>query len=514
MLIGQFWTYAKEFLNTPYNIDTTYELYRDLRNIHTNPQVRDSILNEDSNWGSFLEKIMHHFEVDLEAWRSKVEKLATTEWEQLPEMDWYKGTSFSAYYQLLYCITLPHISTEDPTRIAYYINTDHILQNRETRTTYGRMINAALYVDDAVVTKAASEFNALVQDVNCFVLNHSQMEEWGKAFTQVKSCMSNDDYAVATYNTWRCYLTQHYGLPDNNLRLFVVQLNGNDKPYIGRAIVDIKNKTYVKCYGSETTKEHLKAHGYSQVSDYEVGTTLAAIVEDGIILHPYVDSDGDVTHAYIEYDPLANQQYWALNDCGEETLVNTTELCNKIEDFDLGTQAELGFIPPNSIVSAYRWNEYSIYKEHLFTSDFHASGYKIIELEWYKKVYPFFIKESEKKDFISDWDNGRLLLNHAYNLMNTYIQDTQGEFYTNVELGELIRHTVRITDLKKLCELNQYHLREVPDFNFNTVYVVSTGYHKLIKTNLMFVLPYKTSNRVFCLWGQSARFMEVIDETD
>lgn len=226
--------------------------------------------------------------------------------------------------------TVPSESETVEGRLAYYATDDKFLKNIRTPIKVRRYL--AKFPDLARnperLEHAAARLDELLQPTDKYdirIFGSDDMDGWRAAYhdnTNVRSCMAQEGmgsstYGVSKHETYRCYVTQHYDLPDNGLKLATLWQSDQ---VVARAItfeLDGDN-CYVRCYGDSRLERWLSDNGYRCVSRMPVGTILAAIsLSEDEYLHPYVDGGND--HADLCYHPDARQHYWEL-DGGEYNL--------------------------------------------------------------------------------------------------------------------------------------------------------------------------------------------------
>ena len=219
--------------------------------------------------------------------------------------------------------TLPGASTTQPGLIAYYATEQKMLANIRTPVKVRRYLQKfpTRGQDAKWVERMAKDIDEMLGgkpalDVRLF--SSAELDGWADAYqdnNNVRSCMSGDSiYGVSRHQTYRCYATAHYGLPDNGLTLAALYHKGE---YVARAIVfeDGDDKCYIKHYGDSRIVDWLNDNGYDQVYGYPDGTTLVAFPSDsGGYYHPYVD--GCNYYADLCYNSSAEQHYWMLGSGG------------------------------------------------------------------------------------------------------------------------------------------------------------------------------------------------------
>ena len=219
--------------------------------------------------------------------------------------------------------TLPGASTNQPGLIAYYATEQKILANIRTPVKVRRYLQKfpTRGQDPEWVERVAQEIDELLGDkpeLDVRLFSSADIDGWRDAYqdnNNIRSCMSQDSiYGVSRHQTYRCYATAHYGLPDNGLTLAALYHKGE---YVARAIVFEHNgdKCYVRHYGDSRIVDWLGDNGYDQVDGYPDGTTLVAFSSDsGGHYHPYVD--GDNYYADLCYNSSVGQHYWMLGSGG------------------------------------------------------------------------------------------------------------------------------------------------------------------------------------------------------
>lgn len=219
--------------------------------------------------------------------------------------------------------TLPGASTTQPGLIAHYATEQKMLDNIRTPVKVRRYLqkfptrgNDAKWVER--MAKDIDEMLGGKPALDVRLFSSADIDGWRDAYqdnNNVRSCMSQDSiYGVSRHQTYRCYATAHYGLPDNGLTLAALYHKGE---YVARAIVfeDGDDKCYIKHYGDSRIVDWLTDNGYRQVDGYPDGTTLVAFPSDsGGYYHPYVD--GCNYYADLRYNANARQYYWVIGGSG------------------------------------------------------------------------------------------------------------------------------------------------------------------------------------------------------
>ena len=215
--------------------------------------------------------------------------------------------------------TLPDVSTTQPGLISYYATEQKMLSNIRTPVKVRRYLQKFPIKgkDPEWVERMAQEIDELLGDkpeLDVRLFSSAELDGWADAYqgnNNIRSCMSQDsEHGVSLHETYRCYATAHYGLPDNGLKLAALYHKGE---YVARAIVFEHggDKCYVKHYGDSRIVDWLNDNGYEQVDGYPDGMTLVAFSSGyGGYYHPYVD--GDNYYADLCYDSHAGQHYWVI----------------------------------------------------------------------------------------------------------------------------------------------------------------------------------------------------------
>ena len=219
--------------------------------------------------------------------------------------------------------TLPGASTTQPGLIAYYATEQKMLSNIRTPVKVRRYLQKfpTRGKDPEWVERVAKDIDELLGDkpeLDVRLFSSADIDGWADAYqdnNNIRSCMSQDSiYGVSRHQTYRCYATAHYGLPDNGLTLAALYHKGE---YVARAIVfeHDDRKCYIKHYGDSRIVDWLSDNGYRQVDGYPDDMTLVAFPNDsGGYYHPYVD--GDNYYADLRYSANARQYYWMLGSGG------------------------------------------------------------------------------------------------------------------------------------------------------------------------------------------------------
>ena len=222
---------------------------------------------------------------------------------------------------------LPHISVEQPDKIAFWENPAKMLAGVETRTTIGKYARRRLGWEDALdkLNNIHLQETSAVSSRVKFVDN-DDLVGWEEVYRSesIQSCMNNPSHGVTEHDTYKCYATSAHDLPDNGLRLAWLlhpSDRENRKKAVARAIVHDPTKAYVRVYGDDALTAGLEDLGYSLSDSWPEGLELFAEGLDG-------DSDGRYSHPYIdgclqraEFDHLASGVgVWTLDSDGAYDL--------------------------------------------------------------------------------------------------------------------------------------------------------------------------------------------------
>ena len=145
-------------------------------------------------------------------------------------------------------------------------------------------------------------------------LDHDDVDGWDDAFNKIRSCMSRiSEHGVGYRNSYLCYMTKHYGLDDNDVRLTVLYQHG--KP-VARTLTYTTDdgKFYVRNYGDDRLVKWLDANGYECAGTLPLGTLLYTWLYDGQyrdddsafdLVHPYLDGENDCADLIAKNGKLA-----------------------------------------------------------------------------------------------------------------------------------------------------------------------------------------------------------------
>ena len=145
-------------------------------------------------------------------------------------------------------------------------------------------------------------------------LDHGDVDGWDDAFNKIRSCMSRiSEHGVGYRNSYLCYMTKHYGLDDNDVRLTVLYQHG--KP-VARTLTYTTGdgKFYVRNYGDDRLVKWLDDNGYNYTGTLPLGTLLYTWVCDGNdrddyyafdLVHPYLDGENNRGDLITESGKLA-----------------------------------------------------------------------------------------------------------------------------------------------------------------------------------------------------------------
>lgn len=238
-------------------------------------------------------------------------KLVTDEWKPLK---YYLGESGDSgiYADDTELFTmahhLPHVSVDDPTKVAFYQSPDKLRRGIETKikpaSYYKRYVNPhASESTLAAITTAHLNMVGGYKDLLRFADN-DDLDTWGEVYRSgyIRSCMNNNNYNLTLLDTYQCYCTSAFGLPDNGLRLAWLRHSSDDYPFnaVARAIVHQPTMTYVRVYGDDRLTTALESAGYEPAGSYLEGLTLATWLGESEVsdedtsvrigfVHPYVD---------------------------------------------------------------------------------------------------------------------------------------------------------------------------------------------------------------------------------
>ena len=154
-------------------------------------------------------------------------------------------------------------------------------------------------------------------------LDHDDVDGWDDAFNKIRSCMSRiSEHGAGYRNSYLCYMTKHYGLDDNDVRLTVLYQDG--KP-VARTLTYTTDdgKFYVRNYGDDRLVKWLDANGYECAGTLPLGTLLYTWLYDGQyrdddyafdLVHPYLDGENDRADLITKNGKLA----FVIADNGHE----------------------------------------------------------------------------------------------------------------------------------------------------------------------------------------------------
>lgn len=213
---------------------------------------------------------------------------------------------------------LAHVSTEDPSQVAYYQSFDKLMRGIETRTKPGRFLTKfypdlpAEEVRKWAERMAVQAERAAGKSTLRFVENDDP-DGWEWVYESAhgfSSCMMYD-HPDSRYLDSRCYGDDHpvrcYAYKGNGLRLAylgdpvgteggrvyaraIVRDPDHANPeFFWSASIGHNTKGYVRVYGDSRLRSYLEAAGYSQSVDLERVRMVRAMMDDNFIF-PYLDA--------------------------------------------------------------------------------------------------------------------------------------------------------------------------------------------------------------------------------
>lgn len=297
------------------------EFFHDLNGIETNELEENHWLTpDDTRTGSVLRILADEFKFEPEDWLAACRVVyATAEDKPLNFKEHFDAVIDTHFLQIVAMAMLMKAENSEGL-ISYFKSGEDMAKGKRTQMRFGAFVQKLLpYVTQSQLTEVVEAFVQMTTKDELEIFDHD-FDLWEQAYTEVRSCMSKDSYGVGSHKTWRCYLTKLYGLPDNNLRLAVLKKAGK---ILGRAIVDVKCKTFVRCYGYHTMQALLITNGYEPSPNYARGTILAVDIKSrrtSRAYHPYVDTQQD-----FELRTDSNgKRYWIVPEFTTYPLSRTT----------------------------------------------------------------------------------------------------------------------------------------------------------------------------------------------
>ena len=162
-----------------------------------------------------------------------------------------------------------------------------------------------------------------IDNLDVRTLDHDDVDGWDDAFNKIRSCMSRiSEHGAGYRNSYLCYMTKHYGLDDNDVRLTVLYQHG--KP-VARTLTYTTDdgKFYVRNYGDDRLVKWLDANGYECAGTLPLGTLLYTWLYDGQyrdddyafdLVHPYLDGENNRADLITKNGKLA----FVIADNGHE----------------------------------------------------------------------------------------------------------------------------------------------------------------------------------------------------
>lgn len=229
----------------------------------------------------------------------------------------------------------PHVSVNDPARVAYTRSPEHGEADRQTVTSLGKYLRRHFNIPDHEIRDACMQAKGGVVHIT----RDMKRMIWAVQ-TGPKSCMQDENWDSSDhpYNVY----DPAYGW---GLAYRVEEDEDGNEQCVARALVHEDEDGY-KCfvrsyrkssgysYADEGMEATLRELGYERVSGWPNGTRLARIERDwGDILLPYIDGDEQNVSdrgSYLEIDcngylsgtntdgTAAGSRYAVCDDCGED----------------------------------------------------------------------------------------------------------------------------------------------------------------------------------------------------
>ena len=188
-----------------------------------------------------------------------------------------------------------HVSTVDPTQVAYYPTLRHLMDRREVRTRPGRYLTK--YFPD----QDAKHWAEMMSARTIQFVEDDDKEGWEWVYEHpysFNSCMS--------FKAWGDYTAPDphpcsiYARKGNGLRLAWIGngFKSDEGQVFARAIV--RGKEYVRVYGDDTLHTLLQAQGFTQNKMALLGAELEKVWDDGRIICPYLDGNNKDDKPEIE----------------------------------------------------------------------------------------------------------------------------------------------------------------------------------------------------------------------
>lgn len=260
----------------------------------------------------------------IKALNAQKEMIDKGEWQKIP---WNIG----------YAARMPHISTNDPSKIAYNESVQKILKNIQTTCRPGRYLSK-FHPDlsDEDVREMVHEFEANAIDFNLEFISNTDPRGWVDAYKF--DVQASDSNATSCMSGESC--VEVYAHPENTLTLIVLRLTSGQ--VVARAIGNTQTKRYVRAY---TNREHissntfislLEKNGWSRDADCLYGQKLLRIeCGDDRLVCPYIDGNADCVSDCDTYLRLGDDGFSANETCGYVELDRVyCEMCNEATNPD------------------------------------------------------------------------------------------------------------------------------------------------------------------------------------
>jgi hypothetical protein len=217
--------------------------------------------------------------------------------------------------RLRYVYHFVHLSTDDPTMIAYTPSHQYGLADRQVKMKLGRYLQK-FYADVLTQEQIRDIANNIHQDEIKWAVGPEAIREVYEN-CGIQSCMEGDDCRVDNMHPVEVY---GYQEADGSYRLGLAYL-GSPNGASARCLCDMKNKAFVRYYGNdgEILASRLKDLGYEKVDGFGgLGIKLQCIDLDcGGWLMPYLDG----CHQRVEgplYDSATQRDYFLWSDTGKD----------------------------------------------------------------------------------------------------------------------------------------------------------------------------------------------------
>lgn len=214
------------------------------------------------------------------------------------------STSFSYSHVLL--------PSKDDGYITYFSSVNKLLKDNQdgggirTKTTLGRFLTRFSTLSDVEIKTLTEKYNAKFKKECLFLIPNTNPDGWEAVYENslgFSSCMMYNNPNSRCLNEL-CHGEYHpvraYAHPENDLSLAYMankewSATGSERFRVyARAIVNVKDKTYLRVYGDDSMSHLLESMGYKRDDSTIDGQKLVRLMlNDEEIVCPYLDGDNN-----------------------------------------------------------------------------------------------------------------------------------------------------------------------------------------------------------------------------